>query len=125
MVPARMPSPLHARSDQAGAARRDPVAILDFGPQYTQLIARPVRECGVYCEIHPYNLALEQLRQMAPRALILSGGPASVYGDRAPRVDKALFDLGVPILGICYGLQLLAHMLGGRVERAEEREYGP
>src|SRR3954469_6967979 len=96
---------------------RDLVLILDFGSQYTQLIARRIREAGVYCEIHPYNLPLPAIRGMAPRALVLSGGPASVYGDGAPRVSPELFSLGVPILGICYGLQLLAHLTGGRVER--------
>ena len=105
--------------------RRDLVLILDFGSQYTQLIARRIREAGVYCEIHPYKLALEEIRRLAPRALVLSGGPASVYGEGAPRVDPALFAIGVPILGICYGLQLMAHLLGGEVERAAEGEYGP
>jgi GMP synthase (glutamine-hydrolysing) len=108
----------------ASAHRRDLVLVLDFGSQYTQLIARRIRECGVYCEIQPFNLPLERVRAMAPRALVLSGGPSSVYGEGAPRVAPELFDLGVPILGICYGLQLLAHTLGGKVERAEDREYG-
>jgi GMP synthase (glutamine-hydrolysing) len=106
-------------------ARRDLVLILDFGSQYTQLIARRIREAGVYCEIHPYKLDLEAIRALAPRALVLSGGPASVYGEGAPRVDPALFALGVPILGICYGLQLMAFLLGGKVDRAAEGEYGP
>ncbi len=109
----------------ASAIRDASVLILDFGSQYTQLIARRVRECGVYCEIHPCTLPLAEVRAHKPRAIILSGGPSSVYGEGAPRVDPALFDLGVPILGICYGIQLLAHLLGGRVERATEREYGP
>ncbi|MBL8716880.1 MAG: glutamine-hydrolyzing GMP synthase [Myxococcales bacterium] len=105
------------------------VLILDYGSQYTQLIARRVREQHVYCEIHPCTIAtpgagLEQVKALHPSAIILSGGPASVYGDDAPQVDPALFDLGVPILGICYGLQLTAHVLGGKVERATEREYG-
>jgi GMP synthase (glutamine-hydrolysing) len=106
-------------------ARRDRVLILDFGSQYTQLIARRVRECGVYCEIHPFSLPVADIRAAAPSALILSGGPSSVYGDGAPRVSPELFSLGVPILGVCYGLQLIAHMLGGRVERAVAGEYGP
>ena len=105
--------------------RRDLVLILDFGSQYTQLIARRIREAGVYCEIHPYKLALEEIHRLAPRALVLSGGPASVYGESAPRVDPGLFSLGVPILGICYGLQLMAYLLGGEVKRAIEGEYGP
>jgi GMP synthase (glutamine-hydrolysing) len=104
---------------------RDLVLILDFGSQYTQLIARRIREAGVYCEIHPYNLAPDALKRLAPRALVLSGGPASVYGDAAPRVGPEVFDLGVPVLGICYGLQLTAFLLGGKVERSDEGgEYG-
>src|ERR1700752_1497809 len=98
-------------------ARRNLVLILDFGSQYTQLIARRIREAGVYCEIHPYNVPLADLRRLPPRALVLSGGPARVYGDGAPRVGAELFDLGIPVLGICYGLQLTAFLLGGGVER--------
>jgi GMP synthase (glutamine-hydrolysing) len=101
------------------------VAILDFGSQYTQLIARRVREAGVYCEIHRYDIPLEQLRRMAPSALILSGGPASVYGEGAPHAPREILELGLPTLGICYGLQYMAHHLGGKVERADEAEYGP
>jgi GMP synthase (glutamine-hydrolysing) len=103
----------------------DLVLILDFGSQYTQLIARRIRESHVYCEIHPCTLPLSKVRDMAPRAIVLSGGPASVYAENAPTSDPALFGIGVPILGICYGVQLMAHLLGGRVERAEAREYGP
>jgi GMP synthase (glutamine-hydrolysing) len=103
---------------------RELVLIVDFGSQYTQLIARRVREQRVYCEIHPCTLPFDQIRAMAPRAIILSGGPASVYGEGAPTIDKRIFDLGVPVLGICYGLQLMAHLLGGKVEAAKEREYG-
>ena len=104
---------------------RDLVLILDFGSQYTQLIARRIREAGVYCEIHPYNISPAALRALEPRALVLSGGPASVYGEGAPRVGAELFDLGLPVLGICYGLQLTAFLLGGRVERSDEGgEYG-
>jgi GMP synthase (glutamine-hydrolysing) len=103
---------------------RQLVLILDFGSQYTQLIARRIREQHVYCEIHPCTLPLAQIRALAPRAIILSGGPASVYGEGAPTVDPALFELGVPMLGICYGMQLTCHLLGGRVARAEHREYG-
>jgi GMP synthase (glutamine-hydrolysing) len=106
-------------------ARRERVLILDFGSQYTQLIARRVRECGVYCEIHPFSLPAREVRRAAPRAIILSGGPSSVYGEGAPRVSPELFSLGTPILGVCYGLQLIAYLLGGRVERASEGEYGP
>jgi GMP synthase (glutamine-hydrolysing) len=103
---------------------RELVLILDFGAQYTQLIARRVREQRVYCEIHPCNTPFEQMRSMSPRAVILSGGPASVYAEGAPTVDARVFDLGVPVLGICYGLQLIAQLLGGRVEQASMREYG-
>ncbi len=103
---------------------RETVLILDFGAQYTQLIARRVREQRVYCEIHPCTLPLDQVRAMEPRAIVLSGGPASVYAPSAPTVDPRLFDLGVPVLGICYGLQLIAHLLGGKVEAARAREYG-
>jgi GMP synthase (glutamine-hydrolysing) len=100
------------------------VLILDFGSQYTQLIARRVREQRVYCEIQPCTLPFERIRALAPRAVILSGGPASVYGEGAPTIDPRVFDLGVPVLGICYGVQLMAHLLGGKVERADQREYG-
>ena len=104
---------------------RELVAILDFGSQTTQLIARRVREAGVYCEIHPYKVGLDAVRALAPRAVILSGGPASVYGEGAPHVSREVLELGVPVLGICYGQQLLAHLLGGRVEKGSEGEYGP
>ena len=103
---------------------RELVLILDFGSQYTQLIARRVREQRVYCEIHPCTVSFDAIRAMSPRAIILSGGPASVYGEGAPTVDKRVFELGVPTLGICYGMQLMAHLLGGKVERADAREYG-
>ena len=103
------------------------VIVLDFGGQYNQLIARRVRECGVYCEVKPYTLPLEEIRRLAPIGLIFTGGPNSVYDDSAPHVDPALFTLGIPILGICYGCQLMAHTLGGRVTAAQDdsaREYG-
>ncbi len=103
---------------------RELVLILDFGSQYTQLIARRIREQRVYCEIHPCTISLEAIRAMHPRAIVLSGGPSSVYGEGAPTIDVGVFELGVPVLGICYGLQLLAHLLGGKVERADAREYG-
>src|SRR5690606_19386602 len=104
--------------------RHELVLILDFGSQYTQLIARRIREAGVYCEIHPFSIGLDRIREMKPAALVLSGGPSSVYAENAPRVDPALFDLGLPTLGICYGMQLLAHLLGGKVARAHAGEYG-
>jgi GMP synthase (glutamine-hydrolysing) len=105
-------------------AARELVLILDFGAQYTQLIARRVREQRVYCEIHPCTISFDQIRAMAPRAVILSGGPSSVYAEGAPTTDPRLFELDVPVLGICYGLQLIAHLMGGKVERAAAREYG-
>jgi GMP synthase (glutamine-hydrolysing) len=105
-------------------AARELVLILDFGAQYAQLIARRVREQRVYCEIHPCTLPFDRIRALSPRAVILSGGPASVYADGAPTIDPRVFDLDVPVLGICYGLQLTAHLLGGRVEAAAAREYG-
>lgn len=104
---------------------RELVLILDFGSQTTQLIARRIRESNVYCEIHPGNAPLSEIRRLAPRAIVLSGGPSSVYDEGAPSVDPGVFDLGLPILGICYGVQLLAHLGGGRVEKADHREYGP
>jgi GMP synthase (glutamine-hydrolysing) len=106
------------------SSREQLVLVLDFGAQYAQLIARRIRESHVYCEIHPHSLPLSAIRAMAPKAIVLTGGPASVYAEGAPSVDPALFDLGIPILGICYGVQLIAYLLGGRVERANAREYG-
>ena len=100
------------------------VLILDFGSQTTQLIARRVRELKVYCEIHPFNRPIEEIRAFEPAAIILSGGPASVYWEDAPSLDPEVFALGVPILGICYGMQLMAHLLGGRVAKHDKREYG-
>jgi GMP synthase (glutamine-hydrolysing) len=101
------------------------ILVLDFGSQYTQLIARRLREMGVYCEIHPCTMKGDAIRAYGARGVVLSGGPASVLAEGSPRVDKVVFELGVPILGICYGLQLLAHELGGRVDKAAHREYGP
>jgi GMP synthase (glutamine-hydrolysing) len=108
--------------------RRDPhqekILILDFGSQYTQLIARRVRELKVYCEIHPHLMPLEEISQFAPQGIILSGGPRSVYEPDAPSLDPEVLELGVPVLGICYGIQLLSHLLGGKVVPAQAREYG-
>jgi GMP synthase (glutamine-hydrolysing) len=100
------------------------ILILDFGSQYTQLIARRVREAKVYCEIYPFNAGLEKVRTFRPKGLILSGGPSSVYDAGAPLIDKAVIDIGVPVLGICYGMQLLTHLLGGIVAKSQKREYG-
>jgi len=101
------------------------VVILDFGSQYTQVIARRIRECQVYSQILPHNTKAKDIAKLKPKGLILSGGPSSVYSKRAPHPDPAIFELGVPILGICYGVQLMAHFLGGKVEYSERREYGP
>ncbi len=103
----------------------DKLLILDFGSQYTQLIARRLRELGVYCEIHPCTARAEAIRAYAPRGVILSGGPASVTAEGSPRPDPVVFELGVPVLGICYGLQLIAHLHGGRVGKSHHREFGP
>jgi GMP synthase (glutamine-hydrolysing) len=98
--------------------------VLDFGSQYTQLIARRVRESGVYSEIHPFHYSIDQIVQLNPVGIILSGGPMSVYEEDAPKPDPRIFDLGIPILGICYGLQILAERFGGKVNSASRREYG-
>ena len=100
------------------------ILILDFGSQTTQLIARRIREQKVYCEIHPYNLSIAAIKQMAPKGIVLSGGPSSVYDPDAPHSDPALFALDIPVLGICYGAQLMTMQLGGRVEKADKREFG-
>ena len=98
--------------------------MLDYGGQYSQLIARRVRDCGVFSELLPHHVALEEVARRKPRGIILSGGPASVYAEGAPPLDRGLLELGVPVMGICYGMQLLVHALGGRVEQAEVGEFG-
>lgn len=103
---------------------REMVIVLDFGGQYNQLIARRVRECNVYCEVHPYTISLEKIKEMNPKGIIFTGGPNSVYGDDSPRCEKEIFELGIPILGICYGSQLMSYMLGGSVKTAPVSEYG-
>ena len=100
------------------------VLVMDFGGQYSQLIARRIRECGVYCEIHPYRISVERIREMNPKAIVFSGGPSSVYGEKAPHCDPGVFELGIPVLGICYGMQLMAYLLGGKVTSAGCCEYG-
>ena len=100
------------------------ILILDFGSQYTQLIARRVREQQVYCELHPNDVSDEFVREFAPTGIILSGGPNSVYEDETPRAPDIVFQLGVPVLGICYGMQTMAAQLGGKVENAHKREFG-
>ena len=105
-------------------AETQKVVILDFGGQYTQLIARRVRECRVYSDVRPYSMPLEEIRALNPAGIILSGGPASVLAEDAPKCDPGIYALGVPVLGICYGMQLTAYLLGGTVEAARQREYG-
>lgn len=100
------------------------VAVLDFGSQYTQVIARRLRECQVYSKVLPFSTSAEELKKEGIKGVILSGGPSSVFADNAPHPDNAIFDLGVPVLGICYGIQLLGYLLGGKAEHSEEREYG-
>ncbi|MDO4204329.1 MAG: glutamine-hydrolyzing GMP synthase [Selenomonadaceae bacterium] len=104
--------------------KNENILVLDFGGQYNQLIARRVRESHVYCEVHPYTLSIEKIKEMAPKGIIFTGGPNSVYGEGAALCQPEIFELGVPILGICYGSQLLAHMLGGKVATAPVSEYG-
>ncbi|HXY76628.1 MAG TPA: glutamine-hydrolyzing GMP synthase, partial [Steroidobacteraceae bacterium] len=120
------------RANEAAAAPAAPhadihahgILILDFGAQYTQLIARRVRELGVYCEIRPWDISAEEVRAFAPGGVILSGGPESVTDKSAPRAPAAVYELGVPVLGICYGMQTMAQQLGGRVTPSSEREFG-
>ena len=100
------------------------VLVLDFGGQYNLLVARRVRECGVYCEIKPYTMSMDDIRAFGPAAIIFTGGPATLFEPNAPALDNAIFELGLPILGICYGQQLMIHQLGGACRRAEVREYG-
>ena len=102
----------------------DKILILDFGSQTTQLIARRVRESQVYCEIHPFNMGLDKIKSFCAKGIILSGGPACVLDEGAPTCDFEVLKLGIPVLGICYGMQLMTHLLGGEVERSAKREYG-
>ena len=99
------------------------ILIIDFGSQFNQLIARRVRECGVYCIIEPPTLSVEQIQKLAPQGIILSGGPSSIYESNSPRVDERIFSLNIPILGICYGMQFMVDALGGKVQQAQKREY--
>ena len=100
------------------------ILILDFGGQYNQLIARRVRECNVYSEVVPYDITIEKIKEKKPKGIIFTGGPSSVYGKNSPQCTKEIFELGIPILGICYGMQLMTYILGGNVAKAEKREYG-
>ena len=104
--------------------KKELILVIDFGGQYNQLIARRVRECNVYCEVHPYTLSVDEIKEMNPKGIIFTGGPNSVYGEDSPLCDKALFEAGIPILGICYGSQLMSHVLGGKVATAPVSEYG-
>lgn len=105
-------------------AEQELVLVLDFGGQYTQLIARRIRDCNVYCEIEPHNASIEKIKEKKPQGIVFSGGPSSVYGENAPTVDPAVYELGIPVLGICYGMQLMTHQLKGKVVSAEQAEYG-
>jgi GMP synthase (glutamine-hydrolysing) len=112
------------RSATPASTAAQEIVVLDYGGQYSQLIARRVRDCGVFSELLPHHVPLEEIARRKPRGIILSGGPASVYADGAPPLDLGLLELGVPVMGICYGMQLLVHTLGGRVEQAEVGEFG-
>src|SRR5882724_5455104 len=115
-----------ATTASAGTSRvaDEKVLILDFGAQYAQLIARRVREQHVYCEMVRHDITAERVRELAPRGIILSGGPSSVYEAGAPKCDPQIFRLGIPVLGICYGMQLACEALGGKVDRPKAREFG-
>lgn len=104
--------------------KRELVLVIDFGGQYNQLVARRVRECNVYCEIYSYKVAMEKIKELQPKGIILTGGPNSCYEEGAPTCSRELFEQGIPVLGLCYGAQLMQHVLGGKVERANVREYG-
>ena len=115
---------VETRSSDSRRLADEKVLVLDFGSQFAQLIARRVREQHVYCDIVRYSISPDRVREIAPAGIILSGGPASVYEDGAPRCDPDLFRLGIPVLGICYGMQLACEALGGRVVNTPAREYG-
>ncbi len=120
---ATVPADTAARPNGAPAASEE-IVVLDYGGQYSQLIARRIRDCGVFSELLPHSVPLEEVARRRPRGIVLSGGPASVYAPGAPKLDRGLLELGVPVMGICYGMQLLVHELGGRVEQAEVGEFG-
>lgn len=100
------------------------IIVVDFGGQYNQLIARRVRESHVYCEVYPYNKGLEKIKELRPMGVIFTGGPNSVYEENAPVMEREVFELGIPVLGLCYGMQFMAHKLGGTVKQAGTREFG-
>ncbi|MFI3209041.1 MAG: glutamine-hydrolyzing GMP synthase [Eubacteriales bacterium] len=104
--------------------KKELVIVIDFGGQYNQLVARRVRECNVYCEIYSYKVGIEKIKEMNPKGIILTGGPNSCYEENSPTYSRELFEMGIPVLGLCYGAQLMMHILGGKVEKADVREYG-
>ena len=104
--------------------KKELVIVIDFGGQYNQLVARRVRECNVYCEIYSYKTDIAKIKAMNPKGIILTGGPNSCYEADSPTYQKELFELGIPVLGLCYGAQLMMHVLGGKVEKADVSEYG-
>jgi carbamoylphosphate synthase small subunit len=106
-------------SDSATPSAHSRLLILDFGSQYTQVIARRIRECQVYSQIVPFDIGAEEIRNLSPKGIVLSGGPSSVYGKKAPHPSPEIFGLGIPVLGICYGMQLMGHHMGGKVEHSE------
>src|SRR5213082_1218112 len=118
------PEAVSAETEAGPITKTDEVLVLDFGGQYSQLIARRVRECGVFSELLPHTLGVDEIKRRQPRGLILSGGPASVFADGAPKLRTELLELGIPVLGICYGMQAMVLELGGRVEGAEVGEFG-
>jgi GMP synthase (glutamine-hydrolysing) len=125
MTETAVPAPDSAAAEAAEiAAATDEIVVLDYGGQYSQLIARRVRDCGVFSELLPHTVPIEEVAKRKPRGIILSGGPASVYAEGAPHLQRELLEQGVPVMGICYGMQLLVHELGGRVEQAEVGEFG-
>lgn len=101
--------------------KQESIIVLDFGSQYTQLIARRIREFNIYTEIYPFNVDFEKIKELAPKGIVLSGSPASVYDTKPPLPDKRIFKLGIPVLGICYGMQVISHFFGGKVEKSEHR----
>lgn len=100
------------------------VLVIDFGGQYNQLIARRVRECNVYCEVKPYTISIDEIRALNPIGIIFTGGPNSVYEEKSPKISAEIFELGIPVLGLCYGCQIMAHTLGGTVQTAPAAEFG-
>ena len=109
---------------QVATIKQDRILILDFGSQYSQLIARRVREAGVFCEMYPYDIESQRIKDFGAKGVILSGGPESVHAKDSPKIDEAVFELGVPVLGICYGMQAMAERFGGKVAPSDHQEFG-